>query len=79
MTSAHRLLFVRRALPHAIVMAAALLTATHAAAQSPTASASIDWVTLAMGGVGGLALSMYGVGILAESLKRAQGSRFRLC
>jgi phosphate:Na+ symporter len=58
-------------------MAAALLTATHAAAQPPTASASIDWVTLAMGGVGGLALFMYGVGILAESLKRAQGSRFQ--
>lgn len=56
---------------------AALLIATSATAQPKEAPAAIDWVALAMGGLGGLALFMYGVGILAASLKQAQGGRFQ--
>lgn len=40
-------------------------------------TAKIDWVTLAMGALGGLALFLYGVDILASSLKQAQGGRFQ--
>lgn len=47
-----------------------------ATAQEADAGSQIDWVTLVMGALGGLALFLYGVDILAGSLKQAQGGRF---
>jgi phosphate:Na+ symporter len=48
-----------------------------ALAQSGMRDAQIDWVTLAMGALGGLALFLYGVDVLATSLREAQGGRFQ--
>lgn len=76
MTIAVGLKFAGKAVNRVIALAA-LLIATSATAQQNEAPAAIDWVALAMGGLGGLALFMYGVGILADSLKHAQGGRFQ--
>lgn len=39
--------------------------------------ASIDWLTLALGMIGGLALFLFGVDILADSLRSAGGDRIK--
>lgn len=38
--------------------------------------ARIDWLTLAMGAIGGLGLFLYGVDLLATGLKQSGGGRF---
>ena len=63
-----------------LMVAVVLASATCAVpgyAQSSGNGAEIDWVTLGMGALGGLALFLYGVDILAGSLKQAQGGRFQ--
>lgn len=59
-----------------VIITGAAILSTAAMAQAKAAG-EIDWVTLAMGAIGGLALFLYGVEILAESLKRTQGGRFQ--
>ncbi|WBH15870.1 Na/Pi cotransporter family protein [Sphingomonas radiodurans] len=54
-----------------------LCAASSVSAQASGRAEGIDWITLAMGAIGGLALFLYGVDILAGSLKQAQGGRFQ--
>lgn len=60
-----------------LLMAGALFKPTLAAAQESAGTAKIDWLTLFMGGIGGLTLFLYGVDILAASLRHAHGGRFQ--
>ncbi|GGE88745.1 hypothetical protein GCM10011404_21980 [Sphingomonas prati] len=58
--------------------AVAVLCATAGiAAPAAGGKAEIDWLTFAMGCLGGLALFLYGVDILATALKNASGGRFQ--
>ena len=40
------------------------------------ATVSIDWLSMALGAIGGLALFLYGVQLLADALKAAGEGRF---
>jgi phosphate:Na+ symporter len=67
-------------LPHLSTIAAALACSNFVFltyAQAAPGDAAIDWITLGMGALGGLALFLYGVDLLAGSLKQAQGGRFQ--
>lgn len=58
-------------------MIASLLIMRPAFGQDSAGSATIDWVELAMGVVGGLALFLYGVDLLASTLRQTQGGHFQ--
>ncbi|MBB5712526.1 Na/Pi cotransporter family protein [Sphingomonas xinjiangensis] len=60
-----------------IMVVGGSLMVSGASAQTGQASEPFDWVTLAMGAIGGLALFLYGVDILATALKQTQGGRFQ--
>jgi phosphate:Na+ symporter len=76
MTILRSLPLTARAVIRVILVAGAVHAASGAAATGPTPE-PLDWLTLAMGVIGGLALFLYGVDILATALKQTQGGRFQ--
>jgi len=60
-----------------LAVAALLLAASAALAQEEGGAGEIDWVTFAMGALGGLILFLYGVDLLAKALREGQDDRLK--